>query len=163
MDTPLATFEPAAGGMQSLSIAAFIVFLACSIGTVFLLRQKAGGHARGNNALMAMLLFFVGIISLGTFVFNTLAYQRVGTVIVFEDGIELGKHKIVFSDIENATIESTGQTSFINPDILKKTTQILLIYERNGKTHALSSEHYAVEEIMETMRAALIKWEQQQN
>ena len=160
MDTPLATFEPTASGMQSISIIAFIVFAACGIGTFLLLRQKKQGSAKNMNALIAMLLFFVGIIALGTFVFNGLAYQRIGTVTVYEKGIQLGKKQIPFSDLENAKIEEIVQTSFFNPNMVREKTRILFIAEKNGKTYALSSDHYPVDKIMERMRSALQKWEE---
>ncbi|MDX1943174.1 MAG: hypothetical protein SFU99_21600 [Saprospiraceae bacterium] len=159
MDTPLATFEPSSGSVESLSIIALVVFAACAIGTFLLLRQKLSGRTRNMNLIAAMLLFFIGMISLGTLVFNTLLHQKVGTVMIYRDGIQLGKRKINFAQIENARIEDASQTSFINPNIVKKKSQILLISERNGKVYALSSEHYPVTEVIATMRQALQQWE----
>ncbi|MBK7870248.1 MAG: hypothetical protein IPJ74_05940 [Saprospiraceae bacterium] len=159
MDAPLATFEPSAAGIESLSIIALIVFVACALGTFLLLRQRSSGRARNMNLVIAMLLFFVGMISLGTFIFNTLAHQRVGTVIIYADGIQLGKNKIGFANIENARIEDASQSSFVNPSIVTKKAQVLLISERNGKTYALSSEHYPLAEVMAAMRQALQQWE----
>lgn len=159
MDTPLATFEPTASGMQSISIIAFIVSVACGIGTFLLLRQKKRGSAKNMNVLIAMLLFFVGMIALGTFVFNGLAYQRIGTVTIYESGIQLGKKQIPFSDLENAKIEEIVETSFINPNSIRENTRVLFIADKSGKTYALSSEHYPVDKIMERMRSALQTWE----
>lgn len=159
MDTPIATFEPAASGMQSLSIIAFLVFAACGLGTFLLLRQKASRESKNMNALIAMLLFFIGMIALGTFIFNGLAYQRVGTVTIYENGIQLGNKQINFAKIENAKIEEIVETSFFNPNLVKDKTQVLFIAEKGGKTYALSSEHYPVEKIMERMRSALQEWE----
>ncbi len=159
MDTPLATFEPAASGMQSFSIIAFIVFAACGLGAYLLLRQKSSGRAKNMNALIAMLFFFIGMIALGAFVFNGLAYQRIVTVTIYESGIQLGEKQIPFQNLENAKIEEIVETSFFNPNMVREKTRILFIADKSGKTYALSSEHYPVEKIMERMRSALQKRE----
>ncbi len=160
METPLATFEPIAEGMLSLSYLALTIAIACGAGTVILLRQSVRGRARQNSILIAMLLFFVSMIALGTFIFNTLAYQKVGVIKIYADSIQLGREKIPFAEIENAKIEEAGRISRINPSMMQNQTQILLIARQNGRTYAISSEHYPLKEVLETMRQALRAWEE---
>jgi len=163
MGAIIATFEPADAGMQSISIIALIAFIAFGVGAALLLRQKSSGRARNTNMLLAMLLFFASMIALGTFIFNSLTQQRVGTVIVYENGIQLGKTELRFANIQNATIEASVQPSLLNPGVARDETEILLIADKNRKTWALSEDHYPVREVLATMRAALQEWETENN
>lgn len=159
----IATFEPTDSGLQSISIIALIAFIAFGVGAGLLLRQKVSGRSRNTNMLLAMLLFFGSMIALGTFIFNSLTQQRVGTVVVYENGIQLGKTQLGFANIRNATIEQSVQPSLINPGVARDETEILLITDTSGKTRALSADYYPVRQVLATMRDALEKWENEKN
>ncbi|HMO38694.1 MAG TPA: hypothetical protein PKC76_07390 [Saprospiraceae bacterium] len=155
MEEPMIVFEPVTAGMDSLSITAIIILVGCIAGSWVLLRQKASGRNRNTNMLVVMLLFFTGMIALGTLVFNNLAQQRVGVVQIYADRLELGRRSIPFTDIDNAVIEEAGRSSSFNPGVLRDRNLLLLISERGGKTYVLSSEHYPVQEVMGTLRSAM--------
>lgn len=158
MDVPLHSYEPV-NQHYSMIWMALAVFVIGMIGAIWLFRQKP---AIGNNiytGLVGMLIGFIALIALGTGIFGWLAMTKNTTVAIYTDKIELGKKEIPFQELKDAVIEESKETSWINPNITKKSVQLLFISDRQGKTYAFSEENYPIKEMMTNLKTAFTQWE----
>lgn len=158
MDVPLHVYEPV---NQSLALVwvAFAVFAISGVGAIWLFRQDL--HHKGNqyNGLLGMLMGFIALIALGTGIFGWLATTKTGTVRIYTDRLELGKQQIAFQNIENAVLEESRETSWVNPNITKRSVRLLFLADKAGHTYVLSEQNYPIQEIMTKLRAAMTQWE----
>ena len=67
------------------------------------------------------------------------------------------------SSIYTGLVETSKETSMINPNITKKSVQLLFISDNQGKTYAFSEEHYPIREMMPNLKAAFTQWETASN
>lgn len=147
-------------GMVWLALSIFIIG---TVATVWLFRQKPIAGSSAYTGLAGMLVGFVALIALGTGIFGWLALAKNTTVTIDADKISFARQQIPFQNLKNAVIEESRQTSWINPNITKKSVQLLLIEDSRGKTYVLSEEHYPIKAIMQNLKAAVSKWEATSN
>jgi hypothetical protein len=158
MDIPLQSYQPVNQDYELVWMALGI-FIIGAIGSVWLFRQKPAAGRNAYTGLIGMLIGFIAIISLGTGIFGWLAIAKNRTLHIYADRIEFGKRRIPFQNLENAVIEESKETSWINPNITKKSVQLLFLADNQGKTYVLSAENYPVKEIMAKLKAAVAQWE----
>ncbi len=127
--------------------------------SVWLFLRKEEGKDRQRNIILAMLLFFLGMIALGTSFFTFWTQKKTGPVIIYVDAIETTYGKSFFRDIKNASITVAGNKSLVNPNQQRGATRLLLIEEHEGKAHVLSEENYKIEAILNKLRGAVQDWE----
>lgn len=158
MDVPLQVYEPENQNIALISVA-LAVFVIGTIGAVWLFRQDVNSRGSQYNGLLGMLMGFIALIALGAGVFEWLSTTKTGTVKIYSNRIELGKHEIAFQNLDNAMIQESKVTSWINPNITKRATLLLFIVDRSGNTYALSEENYPIKTILENLRKATAQWE----
>lgn len=107
--------------------------------------------------LVGMLLFFMGIIGLGTAFFARLTTHKLGPVELYESGMISPYGAVLYTNIKDAYIHMDQQKSLINPDQVQRKTRILIIEEQSGKTHALSEINYPIEEVFQNLKDAVRK------
>lgn len=144
-----------------LVIIASLIFLASSLGAWILFRKKTSRTPYTN--LLALLLSFGALIALATTVFSGWSLARTRTVSIYSDKIQIGKINIPFTELSNAVVENINQTTVMNSNVLKNSPTVLLLSQRDGKTYALASENYPVQEIMANIKSAFADWEQRNN
>jgi len=154
MDIPLHTYEPVNQNFLLVWLA-FGVFIISALGAFWLFRQDTQAKGSQYNGLLGMLMGFMALISLGTGIFGWLSTTKTGTVNIYENRIELGSQVIEYQNIDNAKIEVSRETSWINPNITKRSVRLLFIADKNGNTYVLSEENYPIETIMANLRAAI--------
>lgn len=148
MEQPIAVFEPIRSGnynvvIISLTIAAFaLAFL------IFNTKKKGALKVRGYQQLFSLLLFFVIIISGVTAFFSFWAAQKFTTVKVFPNAIETGFGKADFDNILKIYIHKDQQKSPLTGALQGAVIRILIIEERDRKTHVLSEENYQIDSLM---------------
>ncbi|MCB0628865.1 MAG: hypothetical protein KDD15_04020, partial [Lewinella sp.] len=81
-------FQPIHQEDQTALYLAIFIAIAAGIGLFLTLRKKATGEAHTRNMIVAMLLFFVTMISVGTAVFSLLTMHKIGPVTISQDAIE---------------------------------------------------------------------------
>ncbi|MCB0559854.1 MAG: hypothetical protein H6573_25400 [Lewinellaceae bacterium] len=160
MEDALYTFAPDNRIAAQTAWAAAVIALAALAGTILLLRKKAGGLSHNQNMLAAMLLFFVMLISSGTAFFSWLKIRKTGTVTVYRDAVETPFGKATFSNFKDAYIYADNQPSLVSPGRTVRTTKILVIEERTGKTHAMSEADYPVKEMLPAIKNAYKNWQE---
>lgn len=158
MDVPLQVYEPENQNIALIAVA-LAVFVIGTIGAVWLFRQDLNSRGSQYNGLLGMLMGFIALIALGTGVFEWLSTTKTGTVKIYSNRIELGKHQIAFQNLDNAMIQESKVTSWINPNITKRATLLLFIADRSGNTYVLSEENYPIKKILENLRKATAQWE----
>ncbi|MBX2875990.1 MAG: hypothetical protein KTR30_27970 [Saprospiraceae bacterium] len=125
----------------------------------WLFLKKEEGKNRQRNIIIAMLLFFLGMIAAGTSFFTFWTYQKTGPVLIYADAVETTYGKSYFRDIKNASITVAGNKSLVNPNQQRGVTRLLLIEQHDGKAHVLSEENYKIEAILNKLRGAVQEWE----
>lgn len=142
-------FQP----QNSTDLTYFIIGLLAGIGGMlgaWLLLRKS---RKTQQSLIAMLLFFVGLIGLGTALFSYMSYRLVDEVVVTDTHFRSGYGETALADIKVMKIVTDRQSSFVNPSITQKSTRVLLIEEKSGRIHSLSELHYDITAIMRELRA----------
>lgn len=151
----LYTIEPQAGGGGTTIIIALIAALGGLAGMLALLRRPGTGGQRNQRLVGAMLLFFAFIIGGSTAFFSWLDLRRTGPVFIYRDAVETPFGKAAFRDISRVYIHLDQQPSRINPNQPRQQTRLLVIEERQGKTHVFSEERYDIAAMMERLKAAM--------
>ncbi|MFN7117944.1 MAG: hypothetical protein ACK4TA_14175 [Saprospiraceae bacterium] len=158
MEVPLQVYEPTNQSFTLIWVA-LALFVVSAVGAFWLFRQDTAHRGSQYTGLLGMLVGFIALISLGTGIFGWLATAKTGTVKIYADRIELGNHPITFRNIDNAKVEESRETSWVNPNITKRSVQLLFIADRAGNTYVLSEENYPIKEIINKLRKAIADWE----
>lgn len=151
MNEIIATFEPTSTTQATLWLGGAVALLALGA-LLAILAGKLEVADRNRRLLLAMLLFFTVLIAGGTAFFSWLTSYRIDTVTLYSRGLTTPYGTVAYEDIRDAYIRKEEQRSFVNPDIVRSSTRLLIIEERDGKTHVLSEENYALEPIFSTLR-----------
>ncbi|MEL7021352.1 MAG: hypothetical protein AAGK47_07090, partial [Bacteroidota bacterium] len=135
-----------------------LLTLAAVGGTIYFLRPKADRAQRNTRILAAMLLFFIGMMSLGTGFFSFWNTRRtLAPVLLFEDRLESGYGTSEWRNIKLAYLKVDDRnTLFPTPQNAKKDT-FLLVEQRDGRTHIFSHQNYPVKKMVKEIRAILDK------
>lgn len=157
MNEPLYTFDPThAQDELTLYLSLFIGLLALVV-AILLLRRRSAPEQRNRRLLGAMLAFFIFLIAAGTAFFSGLFMRKIGPVHMYESKMETSYGEVAYPDIRNAYIHVDKQPSMINPNITRRSTRMLVIEEKDGRTHVLPEENYPIEQILGRMREIVNK------
>lgn len=160
MNDPIFTIQADQSTDQLSLLLALIIAGGALLATVVLLRRKTTRDNRTRTLLLAMLFFFAFLIASSTAFFSWLSARRTGPVMIYAEAIETPYGRVSFDNIRNASIEEEKERSLINQNIIKKTTRLLVIEEKNGKAHVLSEQNYPIQQILGELKAAVKKWEE---
>ena len=160
MEEVLYTFAPNNSATAQTAWAAAIIALAALAGTVALLKKKAAGRSYNQNMLAAMLLFFLMLISSGTAFFSWLKIRKTGPVSIYKDAVETPYGRASFAAIKDAYIHADKEPSLIDPNRSVRTTNMLVIEEKGGKTHVMSEQDYPIKEMLPALKDAFSEWQQ---
>ncbi len=158
MEVPLHVYDPINQSFALIGVA-IAVFVISSVGAFLLFRQDTRHRGNQYTGLFGMLLGFIALIAFGTALFGWLATAKTSTVRIYADRVELGKRTLYYKNIENAVIEESRESSWVNPSITKRSVLLLFIADYEGHTYVLSAENYPIKEIMNNLKAAIAAWE----
>ena len=150
-------FDTLNGGASTNFILSVIAALGGIAGMLYLLRRQVSREQRNQNIVMAMLLFFMFLIGSSTAFFSYLRMEKVGPVEIYERGMVTPYGAVAFEDIRNAEIVTDKSPSLLS-EATGRSTRILTIIEKSGKTHALSEEDYPVQEVLGKIKQAIKEW-----
>lgn len=158
MDKLLYTFEPVKSGFN-FTIWVALILMACAVaGMVFLLKKKSTEISYNMRMLGAMLLFFVAIISASTAFFSFWASSRTTTVKIYKKSVETDRGRVTFKNLKGAYINADkGSSGGLMPSTKRDTTKLLIIEEKTGRTHVLSSYNYNVMKIVRLLQPMIKK------
>lgn len=163
MEEILIRFDPLENSSTMAVWAGVLVGIAGFALATWLFLKKEEGKNRQRNIIIAMLLFFVGMIAVGTSFFTYWTQKKTGPVLIFADAVETSYGKSYFRDVKNASITVAGHKSLVNPNQQRGATRLLLIEEHEGKVHVLSEDNYKIEAILNKLRGAVQEWEKAKN
>ncbi len=130
-----------------------LVIAVAGIGSaIYFMRRPSTAGNRNMTMVVAMLLFFIGMIGAGTAVFSALTLRRLQPVVLTRETLTTGYGEVSLREINTAQIVEDRQVSLVNPSMTTRSTRLLLIEERSGKVHALSEKHYDINRILGSMR-----------
>jgi len=159
METALHTFQPQHTENELGLWIGLIVGAFALAGMLWLLKKKTGDQNR--RLLGAMLLFFVGTISVGTAFFSWLTMRKIGPVSLYADAITTPYGKLPFNKINNIYIKEEKEKSLLQPQGNNKSIRLLVLESKDGKVHVLSDQNYNIQAILgplkETMDASKSK------
>ncbi|MEM1216777.1 MAG: hypothetical protein AAGJ82_13870 [Bacteroidota bacterium] len=117
-------------------------------GLCYWLLQRGGDKGqRTNRIILAMLAFFVGMMAMATAFFSGWNLQKQGKVELYAEQLVIGSAVIPFDQIRNIAMRRDGGNSMLGITDDATVSVVLLIERRDGRTFALSSQHYPVNEI----------------
>ena len=160
MEDVLYTFAPDNGPAAQTAWIAAAIALGALAGMASMLKKKAEGRQRNQNMLAAMLLFFVALIGGGAAFFSWLKIRKTSPVAIYEDAVETPYGKAAFNTIKDAYIYADKQSSFIDPSRSVRTTKMLVIEEKSGKTHVMAEGDYPINEILPALKSAVGSWKE---
>lgn len=155
---PLYIFEPVKTGF-SLTIWTSLGLVAIAgVGMFFLLKKKVSDLSYNMRMLLSMLLFFVVIIAASTAFFSFWASTRVIPVKIYANSVETDRGKVNFKQLKGAYINADkGSSGGLMPSTKRDTTKLLIIEEKTGRTHVLSSYNYNVMRIVRLLQPMIKK------
>lgn len=122
-------------------------------GLLFTLRRPVSREEYNRKMLIAMLFFFLAMISAGTAIFSWLSARRTGPVTVYADAIETPYGKAMFRDIQRAHIVVDQPVGLFKVDTRQGAVKMLVIEERSGQAHVLSEQSYDIQRIFGLLQA----------
>ncbi|MEQ8704103.1 MAG: hypothetical protein RIC19_09305 [Phaeodactylibacter sp.] len=159
--TLLKTFEAAGAASNVTLIFALLATVVGLAGTFLLLRKPAPRGQHNQRMLIAMLLFFTFLIGASTAFFSWMRTERLEPVMIYNNAVETSYGKVAYKDLGNAKIVTDQQNQPFS-NLNQGTTRLLVILEKDGKTHALSEEDYPIEEVLRELRNAVQDWKKEQ-
>lgn len=152
--TPIAVFEPIYSSNSFWLYTGLVLSLLLWAGFAVVLTRKVDRSQYQRRMLLALLLFLAGITFSGMTLFSGWAVLRTGKVSIYADYLEQGSKRYTFDQIQQVYLQDDKQTSMINPNLVKKNTQLLFVELKAGKLLVLSSEDYETSRIFDTLRNA---------
>lgn len=130
-----------------------VVAVSSFVGTYLLLRNPGQGRKHTLSVLMAMLLFFAGLMAAATSFFSGWSLRKQGVVEIFADRLVIGKHEVPFDQIKELYLKKDQSGSVLQQE--GKQYLFLVIQDRSGKASTISDQNYPVYEIMEQLKATI--------
>jgi hypothetical protein len=153
METPIATFSTLNNSTATTFTLTLVIGLASLVACIWILKKPVI-KAYNYKMLVAMLLFFASLISLGTSVFTGLKLKKNTPVQIYADAIATPYGLARYDNIKNAAIIADKRPSLINSNQSVSITKLLLIEEKGGKAHVLSEEDYPIKAILRQLKLA---------
>jgi len=152
------SYEPAHSEDQLYLWLGILVGLVAWGGVIFVIRKKFAYEEQNKKWLIALLLFILALLASGTALFSWLSQEKVGSVRIYADRLEIGKTEIDFERIKKINMQKEKETSFVNPNIVKEEYNLLFIEDLDGHLYVVSEQSYPVREIMNELRSAVEEW-----
>ena len=105
----------------------------------------------------AMLVFYGVLIAACTAVFSYWTGVKNIDLVFKETSVETPYGELKYNTVRDARIRTETQTSLANPNLVRGTTQMLVIVETSGKTHVLSEENYDIRAVLGELRKRIAK------
>ena len=148
-------FEPLVSPFFSTTSLSVISFLFSLVGMIFFLStKKVSKHYRN---IFSLLLFFAGMMALGSALFGWFYGERIGRVEIQENEFDSPYGAILFSEIKNILVKKESLTnSLMTPSVTTNYHNKLIIITKSNQYYFFSEENYPIKTMIEPMRSA---WE----
>ena len=158
---PIAVFEPVYSSNSFWLYTGLVLSVLLWVGFAAVLAQKSNRSQYQRRMLLALLLFLAGITFSGMTLFSGWAVLRTGKVSIYADYMEHGSKRYGYDQIQQVYMQDDRQTSMINPNLVKKQSQLLFVELKAGKLIVFSSEDYETSRIFDALRNAFEAYRKQ--
>ena len=158
MGNLLYTFEPVNETSNWSILLMAMVGIAALGGLVYLLKGQRLKLDKNRRLVLAMLCFFVFIISISTAFFTFWSTLKIQEVSIYQNGIETSYGSLLFTDISKVYFHQDKQPSLFDAAKAKKSVRFLVI-EAEGRSHVLSELNYDIELIVRRLEEVMKKAE----
>jgi hypothetical protein len=115
-------------------------------GAYWLLRKPVNRERYNQQMLLALLLFMVGLLGLGTAFFSYWSMQRTGEVRLYAEGIEVGNERVAYPAIKTIFFKEDRATNVFNAQAATR-YRFLVIERREGRPLVIPGEFFPIGEI----------------
>jgi hypothetical protein len=112
----------------------------------WLLRKPVSRERYNQQMLMALLLFMLGLLGLGTAFFSYWSYERTGEVRIYAEGIEMGNERIAFDEVKTIFFKEDRATNVFNAQAAAR-YRFLVIEPETGRPLVIPGEQFPIGEI----------------
>jgi len=144
MQDPIQTFEPFNLGLSNAFLISVLVVALSALFIFFNSRRKVAYYEKKMKQLFSMLAFFALLIAASTAFFSWWNSQKIKTVKIYKDRIEIPTGEVRLKNIHSAYIYLNEQKGPFSGSLTSDTTKLLIIEEVNGMRHVLSEENYEI-------------------
>jgi hypothetical protein len=146
------TFEPINGGLDPAFWVALMITIV-ALGALFWLMRvwEPEGRTRAYRPLAQLLVFIVILLAGGTALFTGWTSLKLIPVTVSEESVVTSYGEAKFANIRQIYMHKDQEKSLVNPALTVRTTMMLIIEEKDGKTHILSEAHYELGPILKAI------------
>ena len=147
-NTALAIYEPLQTGFGMTVIVPLILSLLLA-GLAFYLNKKEVSYENRNYKNLGFLFCLFGVmLSFVVAGFSAYNFHRMQAVELLPTQVKVENRLLEFQNIKRVFLHRDFQASHISPQIIRDTTYLLIIEEKNGKSHAFSDENYPIREMV---------------
>jgi len=133
-----------------------LVIASATFGLSFwILKKPAKGRAHTSNALVAMLLFFVGLLAASSAFFSGWSWYKQVRIDIYADHLTYGTTTIPYANVRKFSLKKEETTGLLGQAGREVTTFFLVIETKDGKTYAISDKSYPVNEIRANLNTIL--------
>ncbi len=146
-------FEPLVSPLFSTTSLSILTFLLSLAGMIFFFKtKKVSKHYRN---IFSLLLFFAGMMSMGSALFGWFYGERIGQVKVEENQFETAYGAIPFSSIKNILLKKESlSNSLMTPSVTTDYHNRLIIISNSNQFYFFSEENYPIKKMISPMRKA---------
>ena len=146
-------FEPLVSPLFSTTSLSILTFLFSLVGMIFFFKtKKVSKHYRN---IFSLLLFFAGMMSMGSALFGWFYGERIGQVKVEENRFETAYGAVPFSDVKNILVKKENlSNSLMTPSVSSNYHNRLIIISNSGRFYFFSEENYPINKMIGPMRQA---------
>lgn len=155
MNSPVAVFEPIYSSNSFWFYTGLIGSLVLWAALIAILSQKKSKMEYQRRMLLALLFFIAAITTTGMGLFSGWAMMRTGKVSIFADALQVGSRRYPFEQVVKIYTQEDKQTSPINPNVIKNSTELLFVELKEGQLLVLSSADYETSRIFGTLKTTL--------
>ncbi|MEL7220519.1 MAG: hypothetical protein AAGJ93_04320 [Bacteroidota bacterium] len=156
MNDDILTFHPDSNDQLYLWLGialALLAFGAC----YYFLKKPAQGRSYTNQTITAMLFFFVGLMASSTAFFSGWNLRRQGNISLKANEMIIGVNQVAYSDIKDLYLRKDQASSALGMPSTEAANLILIVEKKNGKTFAISSTQFPINEIYGELKLILDK------
>lgn len=148
-------FQPLHPNLPAHFWIALIVAIGTGLFTAWILMGKSPWKGQLSRQVLPLWTFILCLLAVGTAFFSFWNHMKVGPVKFDAEGMETPYGKALYGDISRVYIHQERDKSLIDPNMVRSTTNWLIIEERGGKKHALSQDQYNLAEIEKALEGFL--------
>lgn len=156
MNDDILTFQPNSNDQTYLWLGIIIAIIAFAV-CYYFLKKPAKGRTYTTQTIIAMLFFFLGLMASSTAFFSGWNLRRQGNISLKANEMTIGVNQIDYDDIKDLYLRKDQAGSALGLPSKEAANLILIVEKKDGKTFAISSKQFPINEIYGQLKLILGK------